>query len=442
MDFDSEIVKIRDFSRSSDFYKNSENTINVWWIELVSTDDGAITIHRCKRRNEKTAARNSVTFTDSEMTSALDQALKTCLADIKGKLKDGYTINTSGESPKLGIYPMTCNVFEVSKRSALRPPYYVQRKYNGIRCFCCVSGDEMKMETQDKQPIVAFPEIYDELCEIYERYDHPNDLFIDGELYIEDGNINVLMSITRSTVNVDMENPNRSLVKYYIFDMYDKGRPDMAYDTRKSVIEKQIFTLMEFKYLVCVETKLAMSFEQADAMTRGFIKEGYEGAIFRRPDGKYIPKVVKAGQRSPNVQKYKIGKYDDAVIIGVEKGKETNIAFSIKIRVKDLNKDIVFTLNGIGTNEYKRKFYEHRHQYIRSCKIQYTYHSLNQSGKPMSPVITMTKDDEYVLINLPEPYELGDDEIQESSIDIDEISLADTDADADVGADTGTDADP
>ena len=206
----------------------------------------------------------------------------------------------------------------------------------------------------------------------------------------------VWQGIVNRKVNINYLDPIRTGLEYHVYDCFSLTTLGIfPYESRKVFIEQLFMDNKKIKTLPCIYVS---HFDEAHKLTEQFIAEGYEGSIFRKKDGLYIPSTGPTGTRSSNIQKYKKGLFDEGKIIKIIKGDKR--IGDIKILVEHPLTKKNFNIVGNGTIEYRNKIYESRTEYENIYNIRYTYFSNTNSNIPRSPVLVLSPDQQYVMIRI------------------------------------------
>ena len=243
-------------------------------------------------------------------TTALQQAEAEAKAKWEKQKKKGYVETVAmakdGELDALiegGIVPMLAHGYK-DHAHKIKYPAYVQPKLDGIRCIAILKGGKCTLWSRTRKPITGVPHIARAIEAAFSE-----DIVLDGELYHHDFKANFEKIV--SFVRQETPSKGHEVVQYHVYDLpFDEVFSQRA--TKLRYMKNSWFPKGE---IVKVETVQVA--DEAEAMTyfEQWRKEGYEGAMIRNAEGKYVNK------RSYDLLKVK--EFDDAEfeIIGIEEGR-------------------------------------------------------------------------------------------------------------------------
>lgn len=294
-------------------------------------------------------------------------------AKIKKRLEKGYSLTLEdamaqdGRAPnELGRpRPMLAARYDKLKGTDFSG-YYHQPKLDGHRCLIAVDGDEVQAYSRNGKPIEAIVEILEEAQAI------GRDIILDGELYSHGVPLQTITSwVKRRQECTDM-------LEYWV---YDCVLPDSGFEERFNTISNILEA--SFKRIRLCPTYKGVP--NAIGTLQSYRKQGYEGAILRKPEAPYQP-----GIRSKSVVKVKAFEDDEFKVTGVTASVE---GWGIlHCRTKDGK---IFKVSAPGNISQKRHVLEHLEDYVgMHVRVEYAGHTVD--GIPFHPVATMwrNKDDE------------------------------------------------
>uniref|UniRef100_A0A6M3LWR6 Putative DNA ligase domain protein n=1 Tax=viral metagenome TaxID=1070528 RepID=A0A6M3LWR6_9ZZZZ len=183
-----------------------------------------------------------------------------------------------------------------------------QPKINGIRCRAVIQKNGSRVNvslfSSEANEIISVPHISNELANAIHDgpLSHLDVIHLDGELYRHGMALQDIRSITGRTVSRHVDS---DVVEYHIFDIID-ARPQ--YD-RTAELELLAIS-MNHGTLRRVPSEI-IKFDHISDYIAACMKQGFEGAIFRHPDGLYQAK------RTGHMFKCKPRETDTYRIIGV-----------------------------------------------------------------------------------------------------------------------------
>lgn len=244
-------------------------------------------------------------------TSVFQQAQAEAQAKWEKQKKKGYVesieVAQAEEIDALiegGISPMLAHKYS-DHSSKIVFPAFVQPKLDGIRCIAVLKDGKCTLWSRTRKPITSMPHI---IAEIEKHF--IADVILDGELYNHD----FKSDFEKIVSSVRKENPEDGYlnVQYHIYDLVH----DTTFGERKNHLWR-CFNIGNpvLTYLKLVETSFVDSELEAVDKYQAFRKQGYEGAILRNANGKYVNK------RSYDLQKVKEMQDAEFEITGIEEGR-------------------------------------------------------------------------------------------------------------------------
>ena len=254
-------------------------------------------------------------------------------------------------------------------------PCFVQPKLDGIRAVY----NDKKLFSRNNKEFLSVNHISSTLEEII-----PDNIVLDGELYIssadypEDSDVlfEELVSTIKKSVNID--NEKSKLVKYYVYDIYDKNNPKLIFKERNEIIKKifedNINNNDFIKNIKYVETFIIDNEKEILEYHKKFLSSNYEGTMLRNSNGIYSKK-----HRSHDLQKYKDFLTEEFEIVNFKDGKGKDEGL-VTFLCKTENGDI-FAVKPNGTDEYRRDLYNNGKEQIGKLLIV-KYQQISKKGVP------------------------------------------------------------
>ena len=191
-------------------------------------------------------------------------------------------------------------------------PAYIQPKLDGVRCTISAKGafsrthKEFKNVDHIKRSLKAF------------FNDHPYAI-LDGELYNHDlrDDFEKIISLVRKTKPTDEHRKEaRKLIQFHCYDIVSyNGEPiDWVYEYRREFLENHV-SYKNFPIIRIVKANAVADHQEALNAHKCFLKQGYEGSIYRNQVGRYRQ------TRSYGLMKFKDFSDAEATIIGYEVGQ-------------------------------------------------------------------------------------------------------------------------
>lgn len=305
-----------------------DSTVRVWWCYFdPSTEtihacygvvDGVITTTKGKKVTTNSSGRSLEQQVDLEMRSM-----------IKNKMDAGYKL---GDSPLVDSgKAMTANKWEPGKGHF---PMAVQPKLDGIRCM--VSRDErgkLRFRSRGNKEFtnLASSDIEHEVKAIIDHItlrqsDDPEDIELDGELYIHGKSFQTISSIVGTKKK---SHPLLGEVKYCIFTYRARTK---SHDERYSDLEAAFSSLGPFKSCLLVDQQIVESEEEVLPTLRRYVSQGYEGCmLYHISTSRGCDKKLSLYQSGRRNNILKVKDFDDSegvvidVIGGVGKDEDLGI---------------------------------------------------------------------------------------------------------------------
>lgn len=232
-------------------------------------------------------------------------------------IKRGYS-ETRGAAEKTtnalpAILPMLAHVYEDVKDPIY--PAYVQPKLDGVRCLAVVRDGKCTLYTRSQKVIDTVPHVVAAIERISKLRKAPN-FVLDGELYNHElkGDFNrILGAIKRKGVGEDSH-----LVYYYVYDLpshrtLTAGPLSFPFSHRIEVLTELIGAAPI--PLVVVDTILVTREDDMRELAAKFMRDGYEGAMYRSTSGYY------EGKRSRHLLKVKTMRDGEFEVVGYTEGR-------------------------------------------------------------------------------------------------------------------------
>lgn len=259
-------------------------------------------------------------------TTPEQQALKEALAKREQKLKSGYAETIEEAKEKGGYFsPMLAEKY-VEVREQIVYPVYVQPKLDGVRLL--IDKDRPFSRTLKESPGGNI--LYDLLCDS-KFFSDKESIVLDGEIYNHTlkKNFNKITSLARTETYECKETAEeaKKLIQYWVYDFFDKERPDLTFSVRMKMLEKM---LEDNPSIVFVPAKKVENEEELEEAYAQFLSEGYEGLMVRT-DTAYEQKRTEA------LLKYKPMETEEFELVGVIEGKGNRSGGAGKLVLKAKN---------------------------------------------------------------------------------------------------------
>jgi DNA ligase-1 len=315
-------------------------------------------------------------------TNAWEQAALEAQAKWEKQKKKGYVDSKeaaeAGELDAIiegGIIPMLAHSY-ADHGHKIKYPAYVQPKLDGIRCIAILKDGNCTLWTRTRKPITGVPHI----ARAIEKAIPPGqDLVLDGELYNHDFKANFEKIV--SFVRQETPAAGHEVVQYHVYDIPSEE----TFAKRAEKLRYMKSSWFPNGEVVKVDTALVEDEAQAMSYFERWRSEGYEGAMIRNAEGKYVNK------RSYDLLKMK--EFDDAEfkIVDVEEGRG-RLAGHVGAFVCEDGEGRRFLAKMSGDTDRLREFFNDRTLWSGK-KLTVKYQGLTgANGVPRFPVGVAIRD--------------------------------------------------
>jgi len=287
------------------------------------------------------------------------QAIKQAKAMWKKKYDKEYA-ETIEEACNPPILPMLAKKYKDRKdRINWDTPQYIQPKLDGVRCLAYWKSDELVLVSRQNKKWAELNHIKEELIDIV----HKTKVF-DGEIYVHGLTFQEISSLVKKTQTINSLNMGEvgtTDLEFHVYDIFDKDFQNEPHSYRISYLRTHSST-NKIKY---VPTLTVRADSEIEGYHKSFIEQGYEGAILRLSDGKYI-----TGGRSSSLLKIKSFMDKEFEIVGYTEGEgrfKGAVTWVCRMESGD-----TFECTPKGTMEQKRIWFENGNEYIGEyLKVQF-----------------------------------------------------------------------
>lgn len=285
------------------------------------------------------------------------------------------------------LKPMLAKDFHDVATSVLEKQWwYASRKIDGVRCLMFVKDGEIHTSSRGGKNydnstyhITCNPKLKKFML------DNPT-LILDGELYVHGYSLQTLSGLAR----LKKETDKCDELQYYIYDVVDTNK----------TFEERLEILDHIKDELQLDFDPNKTFEDGDLQIQmvphvkvegwvqikkthdSYVKEGFEGAVIRRPGKKYG--VNKRTNDMVKVKEYQDGEFK---IIGFSEGlRPEDMVF---VCVTEDGKE--FEAKPVGPRELKHEYLERIDEIIGKMATV-KYFSFSDGGTPTQPVLKCIRD--------------------------------------------------
>jgi ATP-dependent DNA ligase len=218
---------------------------------------------------------------------------------------------------KTVILPMLAHDFKKHKNKVIYP-CMVQSKLDGMRMiYNTTTGTVSTRQGKEYNIVKESGKLYQELQKL------PKGLILDGELYTNKLNFEVLGVLRKTKKLTKEELVNLQKIEYHIYDIIDTK---LTFEERNKIIQKlglsrpyDETTKPLYEKLVYVDTYQVNNEEEIKEYHTKFLEGGFEGTMVRNKNSLY-----KTKQRSSDLLKYKDFEDDEFKIIDYTIEKDTS----------------------------------------------------------------------------------------------------------------------
>jgi ATP-dependent DNA ligase len=214
------------------------------------------------------------------------------------------------------IKPMLAHKFNPDKAVF---PALLQPKLDGVRCVFTKDGAFSRTGKEFKN----VDHIIKTLKPLFKKYPY---IRLDGELYnhkLKDDFEKIISLVRKTKPTFEHRYEAELLVQYHIYDIVvtENGKLGWTYEERLDhlidIIAEKTYDghFIDNDHVRLTKTVYIKDIDEAKEWHTKFLNEGYEGSIYRNPDGLY------KGTRSWDLMKFKDFHDAEAIIVGYELGK-------------------------------------------------------------------------------------------------------------------------
>ena len=271
------------------------------------------------------------------------------------------------------IKPMLAHKYNPDKADY---PAYIQPKLDGVRCVFTKDGAYSRTGKEFKN----VDHIKKDLKAVFNRY--PN-IILDGELYnhgLKDDFEKIISLVRKTKPTQEHRDEAEQLVQYHMYDI--ASYPHATYEWRMHFINTltDSAVVRTSKCLRIIKTEVALDYDNALHKHEKYLKQGYEGSIYRSMTGQY------KNTRSWDLMKFKDFEDSEATIVGYEAGKGKRQGTIGKFIMQD-DEGVEFGCPPGKGYDYKdlAGMLDNIHDYIGQ-RATFTYFQRTQAGSYRHPL--------------------------------------------------------
>ncbi|MFA5207068.1 MAG: hypothetical protein WC428_00060 [Candidatus Paceibacterota bacterium] len=297
------------------FKKTTTGAIQEWEVSVAIIDGDVNIINQYGQVGGKIQVSRELVLEGKNVgktneTTPITQGLAQAKARWEKQLKKGYAQTIEDAQAGVvdsviegGIFPILAHKFW-EQGHKIKFPALAQPKLDGHRCTSQYNNGTITMWSRTRKPIMTIPHIINALenCSLADRFD--------GELYNHEYKEN--FEDLTSLITPDEPQEGYENIQYHVYDL---ALPNLINYERYLILEN-MRPEFENTPIHIVETRIVNSKEELMQAYEDFMEMGYEGAIVRNFDGKYVNK------RSYDLQKVKVFDDDEFRIVDIKVGNK------------------------------------------------------------------------------------------------------------------------
>jgi ATP-dependent DNA ligase len=369
------------------YKQNTTGNVSEWEISVIerdSRDVHIVTKHGITDGKMQTEQRlvKGKNEGRANATTAFEQGVREARKKWENKKKAGYHEQIGKASVKV-LLPMLAKQYDQCKH-CIQIPYAIQPKFDGMRAFLYLTSDgEPKLVSRLGNPIETTSHINEEVKQL--KILKPG-VYLDGELFTFDYPFEELVGLLKTSENLSEEKLEKLRhVKFYVFDMLDTNNKKMPFKERFKTVSA-LLEKFKPKTLASVETKVGNVFSEdvAIKIRNKYIKQGYEGVMFRNLESEYG-----INKRSSDLIKFKKTLDAEYEIIGYEEAKGRDVGTPIFLL--KTSKGDQFSARPTGTLDSRKEMLKKVKSLIgKMATVE--YQELSKKGVPRFPVLVRIRE--------------------------------------------------
>lgn len=220
------------------------------------------------------------------------------------------------------------------------------------------------------------------LTAVKERGRNTDGFHLDGEIFKPGLSLQKISGAARredKEKGADLD----TIMEYHIYDCFNLSHRDWKAEERIFFI-KNIIDYCDLKYIKWVDTKKVVSEKDAFKYYDEWVKQGYEGIMFRNVDSVYT-----LAHRSENLQKLKPFQDEEFEIVGAHEGTGNDVGTVVwDCKTKE---GVVFGVKPEGERAERREYWENYKQYIGKM-LTVRFQEYSDDKVPIFPVGVAIRD--------------------------------------------------
>ncbi len=357
------------------YHKGKNGSIHSW--RIWTEKDEIVTVRGLVGGKKQIARKIAVpkNVGRANATTAREQADLEAAAMHKYKLDRKYSL-TPEKAQDSKLLPMLAQVFEKRKNKDVVYPGDVQPKFDGVRCLARWGDKGIELVSRNGKPYHC-PHIEKELEKVLRK-----DTVLDGELYVHEVGFQTVSSWVKKL------QPETARIEYWVYDIPEADdRDDLIWSDRNIELTDygKRANKLNLKSIRFVKSFRAKNEKEVYALQEKFVKDGYEGAIFRNLDGLY-----RYDYRSYDLLKVKSFDEEDYLIVGFTEGigkDKGSVIWKCKTRSGD-----IFNVRPKGPVEDRQQKFINGTKYVGEM-LSVKFFGLSDEKIPRFPIGLGFKED-------------------------------------------------
>lgn len=294
--------------RFNTLYKKSQTgKIQTW--NIFCEDDNTYTVIHGQEFGAKQVNKSSViqgkNIGKKNETSPQQQCELEAMAKWKKQQeRKGYSETKTAAGEKQ-FMPMLAKSYKDMKHKVVFPAA-IQGKLDGGRFF--LDCENAKIMSRQLKEFDLFQDI---ALEVANSVGRGSGLILDGELYVHE---KLSFQDIMGGIKRKEKNENTDLIELWIYDIFDKSQPDLAYEDRFALLKSKLEPVSKNNARIKIlEYSTVNSHEEIADHFNKHLESLFEGSIVRNLAGAYKP-----GGRSEDLLKVKAFQDEEFEIVGVK----------------------------------------------------------------------------------------------------------------------------
>lgn len=297
-------------------------------------------------------------FQDSKTKTALELATTFATAKWRSRIRGGYQ-ETLEKKPTF-VRPMSAVPIEPFLHK-IRFPAWIQPKLDGYRCLARKKNHQVELLSKRGLSFLHLEKIKKDLASQPWFKHHPQG-YLDGELYLHHRSMNDLKRVLGRKELDPASSQLEKEITYHIFDGFDDLEQPFGqrlHDLQKNIIPSSTIFL--------VPTEQVKSLAEIEQKKKTYLEEDYEGVVVRNDHGTY-----RSGKKSMDVLRTKEFHRAKFQIIDAIEARGENAGTVIWVVRCQHHPSKTFLARPMGTREERKKWWQHRKEYIgRWLEVKY-----------------------------------------------------------------------